>query len=202
MKAIKTLLAVSVLAAAGAANASILTFDAGLSTDIINVAGANGHISGVGTATLDTATGVLDISLVDTNNTVIAGTGGVTSSTVTNQHLVLTGVLSGSAFTWTSGVNTLSNCVGTGGYGFIMCGSTPAGPQPFAADQNPITVGLAFGGLTNFSSTVVQNGTNVTTNYTLTNTTPTPAVPVPAAAWLFGSGLLGLAGTARRRRNA
>ena len=27
------------------------------------------------------------------------------------------------------------------------------------------------------------------------------AVPVPAAAWLFGSGLLGLAGTARRRRS-
>ncbi len=29
--------------------------------------------------------------------------------------------------------------------------------------------------------------------------TPPPAVPVPAAAWLFGSGLLGLAGVARRR---
>ena len=27
-----------------------------------------------------------------------------------------------------------------------------------------------------------------------------PAVPVPAAAWLFGSGLLGLAGTARKRK--
>jgi hypothetical protein len=30
-------------------------------------------------------------------------------------------------------------------------------------------------------------------------TTPLPAVPVPAAAWLFGSGLLGLVGIARRR---
>jgi len=29
-----------------------------------------------------------------------------------------------------------------------------------------------------------------------------PAVPVPAAVWLFGSGLLGLAGTARRRRSS
>ncbi|HHJ16538.1 MAG TPA: VPLPA-CTERM sorting domain-containing protein, partial [Gammaproteobacteria bacterium] len=27
------------------------------------------------------------------------------------------------------------------------------------------------------------------------------AVPVPAAAWLFGSGVVGLAGVARRRRN-
>ena len=29
----------------------------------------------------------------------------------------------------------------------------------------------------------------------------TPAVPVPAAAWLFGSGLLGLIGVARRRKS-
>ncbi|RRQ21596.1 VPLPA-CTERM sorting domain-containing protein [Thiohalobacter thiocyanaticus] len=28
------------------------------------------------------------------------------------------------------------------------------------------------------------------------------AVPVPAAVWLFGSGLAGLVGIARRRRNA
>lgn len=31
--------------------------------------------------------------------------------------------------------------------------------------------------------------------------TATTAVPVPAAAWLFGSGLLGLAGAVRRKRN-
>lgn len=31
--------------------------------------------------------------------------------------------------------------------------------------------------------------------------TVAPAVPVPAAAWLMGSGLLGLAGVARRRRS-
>ena len=31
---------------------------------------------------------------------------------------------------------------------------------------------------------------------------PAPAVPVPAAAWLFGSGLIGLAGAARKRKAA
>jgi hypothetical protein len=31
------------------------------------------------------------------------------------------------------------------------------------------------------------------------STTPPPPVPVPAALWLFGSGLLGLAGVGRRK---
>ena len=35
---------------------------------------------------------------------------------------------------------------------------------------------------------------------TCQNCTPPPAVPVPAAVWLFGSGLLGLVGVARRRK--
>jgi|GEM_PF-5177609 len=44
-------------------------------------------------------------------------------------------------------------------------------------------------------------------DYTSTINTPltvgtTPAVPVPAAAWMFGSGLIGLAGAARRRMKA
>jgi len=30
--------------------------------------------------------------------------------------------------------------------------------------------------------------------------TGTPAVPVPAAVWLFGSGLIGLIGIARRKK--
>ena len=40
----------------------------------------------------------------------------------------------------------------------------------------------------------------VTTLSGLNNVTATPTVPVPAAAWLMGSGLAGLVGIARRRR--
>ena len=39
------------------------------------------------------------------------------------------------------------------------------------------------------------------TEMTITNITPS-AIPVPAAVWLFGSGLLGLVGVARRKKSA
>ncbi|HSB96376.1 MAG TPA: VPLPA-CTERM sorting domain-containing protein, partial [Spongiibacteraceae bacterium] len=62
---------------------------------------------------------------------------------------------------------------------------------------------------TTFAGTLTgtdTSGTGATANTTTINwqvsgTQPAaPAVPVPAAAWLFGSGLVGLAGAARRRR--
>lgn len=47
-------------------------------------------------------------------------------------------------------------------------------------------------------------GFNAGFDFTTINATNngTPAVPVPAAAWLFGSGLIGLVGVARRRRQS
>lgn len=38
--------------------------------------------------------------------------------------------------------------------------------------------------------------------FMLTGTMPVTAIPVPAAAWLFGSGLIGLIGVARRKKTA
>lgn len=46
-----------------------------------------------------------------------------------------------------------------------------------------------------------QNGPAVGTVLNFSGTGSAAVVPVPAAAWLFGSGLLGLAGMARRRRD-
>ena len=51
-------------------------------------------------------------------------------------------------------------------------------------------IGTAWG--SSFQNTQYSEVFNVTVS----------AVPVPAAAWLFGSGLLGLVGVARRRRQA
>jgi len=38
------------------------------------------------------------------------------------------------------------------------------------------------------------------TNWSKTAKTGTAVIPVPAAAWLFGSGLVGLIGFAKRRK--
>jgi hypothetical protein len=57
---------------------------------------------------------------------------------------------------------------------------------------------LSFAGALTATDT---SGSGLTRNTTTINW-QIQAVPVPAAAWLFGSGLLGLAGTARRRKVA
>ena len=76
-------------------------------------------------------------------------------------------------------------------------------------------VGSGFQGAWSSSATPVGAGDYVFTlpgtqagdvafNVTLVggDDTPTPEVPLPAAAWLFGSALVGMAGVARRRKNA
>ncbi len=92
----------------------------------------------------------------------------------------------------TTGLGNLAvatNCVGNG----IACGGV--GPN----FNGPINAGGPIvAGLQNWVVTTPSFG-SPTFAPTLTDTTPPPSVPVPAAAWLFGSGLLGLAGTARRR---
>jgi hypothetical protein len=44
------------------------------------------------------------------------------------------------------------------------------------------------------------SGTNFNFDFTSLTVTAVPEVPVPAAAWLFGSGLVGLIGVARRKK--
>jgi hypothetical protein len=205
MNAIKTLLAVSVLAAAGAANAAtVATFDVAV----------NGVISGALNGTLTGRPGgsaTLDSSGVYTQNVIIHSVIGPGLSDVDlNATTIYSGALTGNSLAWTTGTNVINLCsIVTPGQPLnsVTCNGTQQGTTlPSAVQQNPIVFGITSVGdvtiLTGHSFDAVNNITQDTT-FTLTATSvPTPAVPVPAAAWLFGSGLLGLAGTARRRRAA
>ena len=62
--------------------------------------------------------------------------------------------------------------------------------------------GLAFGDALpgDIELQMIQNSSTVPVAFSLGGVFYTTPVPVPAAVWLFGSGLLGLVGVARRRR--
>jgi hypothetical protein len=122
-------------------------------------------------------------------------------------YLKATYTAGGKVYAWADGSGA-GNVWGaaTGGTG----GSTDLYGQEF--DQAGIALGTTntlYGLTGNSSPGQVQSyilGTNLTlgTNGTLSvgGTTPPPPVPLPAAVWLFGSGLLGLFGVGRRRAAA
>jgi hypothetical protein len=64
--------------------------------------------------------------------------------------------------------------------------------------------GLTGNGSTGAVQSYILGTASLGTNGTLTlaGNTPPPPVPLPAAVWLFGSGLLGLVGVSRRRKAA
>jgi hypothetical protein len=72
-------------------------------------------------------------------------------------------------------------------------GTNPSGTLPLIADSiggSPIPGGSYIGYNTNI---------DILSMHVMAPPYP-PDVPIPAAVWLFGSGLLGLAGVARRRK--
>jgi hypothetical protein len=98
------------------------------------------------------------------------------------------GTLNGNTFTATSGSFNIDTCKGS-----VYCGITSSGP--FAYDQGvsgSMTLDGAGGISGNISGVFSMSGSTNTVN-------EAAPVPLPAAAWLLGSGLLGLIRTARRR---
>ena len=103
--------------------------------------------------------------------------------------------------------HTATSCSGNGSvFGATVCSQfdTSAG----ALNWEGLTLNLVFNSdLTAYTGTltgVSKAGASITSSVTtykwnLSGATVPAAVPVPAAAWLFGSGLLGMAGVARRR---
>jgi hypothetical protein len=90
-------------------------------------------------------------------------------------------------------VTTSFNTTTIGGAACTI-GCNPSGTLPLSDDGiggNPMVAGPFPGFNANFDFTSIH----------IESFTPTSAVPVPAAVWLFGSGLMGLVGVARRRKN-
>jgi len=87
--------------------------------------------------------------------------------------------------------------------GYICCGSTDQDPNSFVANTSGEMImslwGANFGGGTFAGSYDDASGARLATYGMDLRLSLTP-VPVPAAAWLFGSGLIGLVGLAKRRK--
>jgi hypothetical protein len=89
--------------------------------------------------------------------------------------------------------------------GTVALGTNPSGTLPLVADTvvNTNVLGpdeTGIGGSPMLAGPFTGNNANFDfTTITITSITPA-AIPVPAAVWLFGSGLIGLVGVARRRK--
>jgi hypothetical protein len=216
MKAIKSLLAVSVLAAAGVTHAApVGTFNVAIGGNVTQwdytttpytADSGYGSFTGVGTATLDssgllTVDANLTLELLElgdphpTDNLTVHSTfqgsynAGTHVFSINDQGDFLNSVPSAGL-----GQETFTSCAGVACDPILLIGGV--GVQHPYNVASVGSVALATGGQVN-TEEWLNNGNN---EYFLHfNLTPqAPAVPVPAAAWLFGSGLLGLSAARRR----
>jgi hypothetical protein len=211
MNAIKTLLAVSVLAATGAANAAVWNISAtGARTYAasgnlaLSYTGTWDDVANAGTWSGDGLIGAYGLHGLFTQNfTMNEATGNGTLGALTNctDGAGAGGVCAGLAGIFTGAIRNNSNAF-----------------DHYASAIKPASTGTSFvptnGGSYVWSLYVDDTAQLILgdpdagtedqhywTKYNLNVTlSQAPAVPVPAAAWLFGSGLLGLAGAAGRRR--
>lgn len=192
MRGIKTLLAVAVLAGAGAAHAAtIASFTVTESGNSTYGAIPISSQSLTGIADLDSS-GVLTITLSGLIDASGVGYGTANISTV-NQF---TGSIAAGVFTPASAQSKTTSCTNNGSG--TICGLVTLNTLvPLTSFGG--TISLSGGGT--LTGTISSTGSNgVVSKLTSTDVlTPVSSVPVPATAWLFGSGLLGLAGVTRRR---
>jgi len=191
-----------ILAAATAGTANAATWDVSMA-GVVNIAAAGGNVDFNYTGTWDDTTGVGTFNghIVPEN---IAG--------------VFLNTVQGFTMSTTTGKGSLaqaSSCVdNSGGNGAPCQGFVPAAKGtlyngPASGDVHTAPVATAFTPtdganltwtLRTIESVDPDSGavTFAYNPFAVTLTAPS-AVPVPAAAWLFGSGLLGLAGISRKR---
>jgi hypothetical protein len=211
MNAYKTLLAVSILAAAASAQATVYSIVGTLDSTANSASGVtiyqnqtpyNGTYPSTFTANQTIGlTGSLDITgtSISSGSLSLDDYGVLTSLSGANTAFgaVFDSIGSGYSFTgsgagWVITGSGISNCVGPASG--TICG-------PASAGAPPISYTLTSTGTDTYHLLLTSGseGQITSQDFSLTASSA-PAVPVPAAAWLMGSGLVGLAGVARRRR--
>lgn len=190
MKAIQHLLAIAALATATTASATaVASFNITL-TDNYALDSYSSSGIGNGTALLDSS-GLLTVQTIEHDLIYSSGIADPIYDLTINKTNIYSGIFNGVTFTPSSGILNNSSCFDN--FTHLAC----AGLIPLGIDYPFITVSgqvsIDVGGILNGTFPTVDNGVN----YLVTTFTPT--VPVPAAAWLFGSGLIGLGGITRRK---
>jgi hypothetical protein len=91
--------------------------------------------------------------------------------------------------------------IGIGGINIIFDVSSPPGPEPLIIDPFNYFVNIGQLSADDWYLTPIfyVDGVFDATFFTIAPLFTVTAVPVPAAIWLFGSGLVGLIGFARRK---
>jgi hypothetical protein len=186
MNTVKTLLAVSVLAGAASAQAAVYTISGSLTASDTAPA-VTTYPSGVPTftGTLDDSTGAYTLNFANFTAHVDVFSGTYVANIVTVGQ-----VYTGTGNSTVTRTVTSATCTGAK----LICGAQPT--APISGTLAFLASGSTISGTLD-TAQATQGGT-ATSTYSFTGSAP--EVPVPAAAWLFGSGLLGLAGAARRRR--
>lgn len=209
IKTLNAVLAGSVLAGATAAHAAsydvsgLLT---GFSTDpaIITASFTPTNPTFTGSWNIDTTSLVGDASFAPYTVawSVLGDPVGTTSYTTDIYHLDTTGA----TVSYDAGTRTLNITNGT--LASTSSSATCSGDSLFCGDVLPsfqLNLALTFTDATlqTFSGSAIatnDDGAGDQYSYTWSFNGQAPAVPVPAAVWLFGSGLAGLAGLARSRK--
>lgn len=148
-------------------------------------------------------------TMYDPTGAVVGGSAVVTGSLDDNGTLAGVNLTSPTAFfgfKWTAHDST---CSTPGGVGDTLCnlpfdwGATANIPVVVHWDTGTAGVWSTLDGDANgIPGTAMTAGPFAGFSPTFTLNYETTVIPVPAAAWLFGSGLVGLVGVARRRRKA
>lgn len=172
-------LALSIAAATAQATVYDVTLDMSGSVS----GGGGGSLFGTGVGTYDDATEIMTFTFDQevTSNGLFGIGKGVAQQVGDSVY----------NFATNSGTNTITGCSQISG---SSCGFVPLDqPQTLQSLSDIDFNAMTFVGVSKYQVATT------TQNWTITSFTP-QVVPVPAAAWLFGSALLGLVGVNRRAK--